>query len=234
MQVIDQNQKISECQTCKIEINYTPVLIAGREFCTPNECEKCETERKENQRKIAIENSRKTRQEKWDAKCPKEYNNFVFEKTPLKLRIYVNQWDMTRKNFALLGKSGGGKTMAAIHIIKKFYFQGLDADMVSEMKFSQLLIKKYSNDPRDADESRIRLQDLKECDLLLLDDLGKAKRTEAFEQGLYDLLEHRTSWQLKTIWTSNLLEKDLHNMTSKDNRDAIARRLTDGYAITTL
>jgi len=76
-------------------------------------------------------------------------------------------------------------------------------------------------------EAKWRLLDFRRCDVLVIDDLGKGRLTEAVAGALYDLLEERTANKRVTLWTSNASLDDLLKMLPADCGGPIVRRLMD-------
>jgi hypothetical protein len=101
--------------------------------------------------------------------------------------------------------------------------------------FAQLVGKQFLNHsgPRgswDADpkqEARRQLDKLRDCDVLLLDDLGKAKNTPSVAAELFAIIDHRHNHDLATIWTANSTPEEIVNGMSEDMAGPLAGRLIE-------
>lgn len=55
-----------------------------------------------------------------------------------------------------------------------------------------------------------------EADLLVIDDLGKGRLTDAVAEGFFSILNHRHDHNLVTIWTANAMPDQIGNMIIND------------------
>jgi hypothetical protein len=75
--------------------------------------------------------------------------------------------------------------------------------------------------------AREKIAEMKDLEVLLIDDVSKPKFSDAAEMRLYDFLEYRTSRCRTTHWTSNSNAEELVRRMSPDRGPAIVRRLAE-------
>jgi len=110
--------------------------------------------------------------------------------------------------------------------------KGVDA--ISATTFANMCSGMFSGSDERREWSEGRMENLRDSQFLILDDLGKQKFTERVEMEFFGLLEHRTSNILTTLWTANSGSKELAGMMSPDRAEAIIRRLSEFSTIVTL
>jgi len=140
--------------------------------------------------------------------------------------------------FGLGGTTGGGKTMAVAAIIKnmaiyqtKAYKPKRQHSFGGPLRGTQWAswpdevawLRAHAIDPQAPE----RVKDLSECDLLILDDLGRERIKGNYSDDwaasqLDQIINHRYRGELPTIWTTNVTEVDLVNLYGA----AMLRRLT--------
>ena len=78
-------------------------------------------------------------------------------------------------------------------------------------------------------KAREWLRRWKRAEVLILDDLGKQKWTDSVEQEFCDMLEHRTSNQLLTLWSANTHPEQMikAKQLTRDRGAPIVGRLLD-------
>jgi DNA replication protein DnaC len=125
----------------------------------------------------------------------------------------------------LAGEVGTGKTHVAVALGKIACGYGFWVSFVSVAKFIAQLKQALG---RSEDVSRC-LQDLYECDLLILDDLGKELDSPFSREQLYQIAEHRFVGNRATIITSN---DKYEGLNERYVRGTMSRFLGDGTTIT--
>ena len=129
----------------------------------------------------------------------------------------------------VFGPRGTGKTHLASSALESLVDGGRTGCKVTAQRLSQLL--KDTFDGR-GDYAEV-LGRYCQAQVLLLDDLGKARCTEWFGAALYDLVDWRWSHLLPTIVTSQLLPAQWEALAAsqgcvKSTAEAIVDRLKDG------
>lgn len=141
------------------------------------------------------------------------------------LRETLDSYQYGPMGVAFLGEAGSQKTRAAVLLLEQIHDSGKSTLFLSCTALATAAANSFSNSKEEQDTAKAQLRKAYRCDALLLDDIGKNRMTERAEVTLYELLEHRTSHLLPTIWTSNSNAAGLHSMFAPDRADAIVRRL---------
>lgn len=137
----------------------------------------------------------------------------------------VESWEYGPQGVGFVGSAGAGKTRAAVLLLEKANEADKSTLYISATELSACAAALFSDDPKEKNEAKSKLARTKTVKCLLIDDLGKGRLTDRAESELYDILEHRTSHELPTIWTSNSNAQGLRSMFSQDRSDALIRRL---------
>lgn len=82
--------------------------------------------------------------------------------------------------------------------------------------------------------ARAELERITNCDLLVIDDLGKGKVNDAVSASLFALLDHRYAEVLRTIWTANSTPEQIASAMPTDMAAPFAGRLNDHSRIVRL
>lgn len=153
-------------------------------------------------------------------------------------------------SLALFGTTGKGKTRAAFSILSRHHARGWSVyaihagDAWDSPKRIQGLSSaarlQYSETEHIADSARHALNRARDCDLLLLDDVGKERAgkdgrlSEAVGESFFGLIEFRLSHLLPTIWTCNAQARDLMARFGPDRGAPLMRRLSEASETPTL
>lgn len=142
-----------------------------------------------------------SRQREWfDASCPPLYKRTDPNKLSPDLLKSTLSWSHGPKGLILVGRSGTGKTRCAWQLIhrltvqegrKVLYFDGLKWGLEVSSAFSE---------PQTTESW---LAPVCNVEILFIDDLFKAKFTEAQEQGICTVFERRTAYLKPIIATTN-------------------------------
>ena len=139
----------------------------------------------------------------------------------------VSAWEPTRERpwLGIIGETGACKTRCAFLRLRQFLTAEIaewggykDAPkfgtvVITGMDFNRYAVEQYSKakgEPnwlgKSESEGGIasrRLRQARTADLLLFDELGKVRSSAGTIDELFALIDHRTSRNLVTIWTSN-------------------------------
>lgn len=89
----------------------------------------------------------------------------------------------------------------------------------------------WDNDPKQ--DARQHLDRLRDCDVLFLDDMGKAKNTPSVAAELFAVIDHRHAYNLTTIWSANSTPEEIVSGMSEDMAGPLAGRLIECSEIIT-
>lgn len=139
-----------------------------------------------------------------------------------------NNLDLT-KGYFIHGSQGCGKTVLAIQFCKDFLSKAkLDLDEMvtredgtsayrydretAHVRFISFLdIIKIARNcfGEDLYNAKREMDDLKNYELLVIDDLGTEKQTDFVQEVIYELIDHRYNYLRKTLITSNYSLKEI-------------------------
>ena len=144
----------------------------------------------------------------------------------------ICRWDPKGdKGLFVAGPPGGCKTRMCAARLRTLVERGTRAACVYEQDYVEAYRRRFSDDPRAKAKSESILSRAN-SEVLLLDDLGKASATGAWEEAITHLLEHRTSHELKTLWTVNLgYEQVLGLWRDVERRRAADRRIREFHEV---
>lgn len=123
----------------------------------------------------------------------------------------------------LCGTTGQGKTRALCSILRRLSCSWL---YLPAGRFSIAVSDQWSDHYRTASEAVGLLKEARTVKVLLLDDVGDEKHTEAVTAELKDLIEYRTSRGLPLLWSSNLTPDQI-KAKHGERGAAIVRRLSE-------
>jgi DNA replication protein DnaC len=134
------------------------------------------------------------------------------------------KWEYGGKGLLFWGPTGRCKTRVLWLLIQKLAVHlGPDSIHVfTGTDFGNKLARHYKEE--DAEEW---LEQVKGCKLVIFDDLGKLKLTDRAEAELFDVINHRTSWHLPIIATTELDEAGMADRMSYHRGPALIRRLRE-------
>ena len=125
-----------------------------------------------------------------------------------KLRDFAETPDAEKGWVALIGTRGTGKTHLLAAVANLLISRGESALYVVEPDFLDYLRAGYGFD--DAEKVKVsesasrRMEDVRACPVLLLDDVGAGQRTTWTDEQLYRLLNYRYNEGLATVVASNV------------------------------
>lgn len=147
----------------------------------------------------------------------------------------------------LIGESGACKTRTACMRFREIIrervrtssdrwnsyvprFAALTSPRFAQLVGEQFISHSGSRESWDGNpqhEARRQLDYIRRCDVLLLDDLGKAKNTPSVAAELFAIIDHRHAENLTTIWTANSTPEEIVNGMSEDMAGPLAGRLIE-------
>ena len=191
----------TNCKFCSAEFEYEPIV--GLPFSLkPTVCSNCD----ERQRSDRAASERGGRYRAFQALCPRIYQDSDpnhpgmprAEKT-----ASILGWKRGPAGLLIYGATRKGKTRCAWMLVKRLIVDdGLNVIALSSVEFANHAALAASTGSLCHVEWK---QELFECDVLFIDDLGKNKMTELVEADLFDVIETRTSNGRPIIITTNFV-----------------------------
>lgn len=150
----------------------------------------------------------------------------LFQNTLSSCREFANNFGCTYQNLLLYGTVGTGKSFLSACIAKELIEQGYSVIYFSAVGLFELLAK-YSFDTKSKDSLYNMYEDLYNCDLVIIDDLGTEVTNTFVASQLFSCLNERHLRQKSTIISTNLSLAELRDRYS----DRIFSRITSNYLV---
>lgn len=219
-----------QCLKCGAVFEYPPAMWGAREIFVPKYCDPCIAVLRSAEEEEARRDQLGARREAWRDMCPPAYRDTDKGHPGLSQDIVegLRKWKPeSGKSLGLIGATGKGKTRLSFARLKELHMTGWHVFFVSAKKLERMVHWKFSNDPTENSEAQSVNQQVRTCQVLLLDDLGKEKFTERVAGEVYDLIEYRTSSELPIIWTANVAGTILRQRLGDEHGEATVRRLLE-------
>jgi DNA replication protein DnaC len=213
-----------QCQECGKEFEAVMITLIGREYCFEKYCPACKPIREQQERDMAAIRQEQARTEEFNRACPPLYRETDPRKLPCNPDItkLVLGWTYGAKGLVLHGATGRGKTRLAYLLVKRLVLEGRTVSAFDPLSFAHRVGETFGE---YQGERFIREQ--QKVDVLMLDDLGKAKLTERAEAELFGLVEHRIAHFKPLIVTTNFVGDKLSDKLSEDRATPLVRRLRE-------
>lgn len=162
--------------------------------------------------------------EEFERVCPPLYRDTDPLKLPCNPEVtkLVLGWVYGPKGLVLHGATGRGKTRLAYLLVRRLVLDGHSVSAFDPLSFAHRVGETFGE---YQGERFIREQ--QRVDVLMLDDLGKAKLTERAEAELFGLVEHRIAHFKPLIVTTNFVGDKLSDKLSEDRATPLVRRLRE-------
>jgi len=207
-----------------------------RDFLRPHECPACEVKTAEKwkadteARQLALEALwRKERRARIQAAIPSRFRQTDRSRPDFNLAMWesVKEWKPTEEVpfLGFIGESGACKSRIAYLLFERL--AGVPSFAAKSMTDLSILIARQFHSFEDKTEARDELDNLRLCELLLLDDLGKAKNTPSVAVELFSIIDHRHAHNLPTIWTANGGPDEIVRGMNEDIAGPLAGRLIE-------
>lgn len=149
-----------------------------------------------------------------------------FKNTVVTCRNFINNFNSDYHNLFFYGTVGTGKSFLSGCVAKELIESGHSVIYFSAAGLFDTL-SKLKFDYKNADELHKEYEDLFQCDLLIIDDLGTEYTNNLVNSELFSLINDRHLRQKATIISTNLSLADFRNRYS----DRIFSRITSNYEI---
>lgn len=169
----------------------------------------------------------------WCDVCPQIYRDTDLTRLKGTGAEIINAWQPS-KGLGFIGPTGAGKTRLLFVALRRCYDAGASVAAVSHNRFSFLAQDAFAGEDDARSRARSEFRKFKICSALLIDDLGKAPRTERADAEIEELVEHRTSHGLPILFTANASGEWLSKRFGEDRGPALVRRLGEFCEVHTL
>ena len=141
-------------------------------------------------------------------------------------RNFIKNFNSDYHNLFFYGTVGTGKSFLSNCVAKELIESGHSVIYFSSSGLFDLL-SKYSFDLKNREDQIEQHNDLYQCDLLIIDDLGTELKNQFVTSQLFSLLNGRHMGKKATVISTNLSLEELRNRYS----DRIFSRITSHYEI---
>ena len=139
---------------------------------------------------------------------------------------FINNFNSDYQNLFIYGTVGTGKSFLAVSIANELLKKGHSVLYFSSIGlFEMLAANTFDYNARQ--ELKSIYNDLYECELLIIDDLGSERTTSFVSSELFSLLNERELRKKSTIITTNFSLEDLQKTFS----DRIFSRITSNFSL---
>lgn len=155
---------------------------------------------------------------------PKTFRKTVRERLPHPEKLdMAMRWGYGPEGLLLYGPTGCGKSRVAWEIAKREISSGRRVKCVDGFELARYPAM-FLNDSGKAQKFA---DELASVEILMLDDVFKAKATERVEELLFAVIDERGQWERPCIVTLNDTGETLTERLSSDRGPALIRRLRD-------
>jgi DNA replication protein DnaC len=199
---------------------FIPALIASMAHV----CPECSEKAAERESRRTVEASKAVRSQRRKDMCPLQFLGTEPPKLPCQRGVQaVMRWEYGPKGLLLHGGTGQGKSRCAWLLLRREYEAG--RSIASLNSASGLAYGAKFSD--SASEAARWIERLTTIDLLLIDDVFKAKLTDSFESAVFTVINQRTERQRPMVVTLNDTGETLIERLSPDRGPAMLRRLRE-------
>jgi len=202
-------------------------------------CEKCwekEVQRCEEAREREEREARQLRHDHiFNERCPKTMQQLDRDHFPSDLDTYdaIMSAPLTDKGIIILGITGAGKSRTMWQLAKRLITQDHRyVEILEDCRFGRMIECSYDNGMSGHDKL---IDNFQRAEVLMIDDLGKAKMTARVETDLFAIIDYRYAEGSPTVITTQFIgETLLRRFACKETGAAIVRRIkevNDGFCL---
>lgn len=223
----------TETALCACGAQFTATLIEfgdRRPYRLQKHCPTCAAKVRAAIEADTARDKAKTLKYEWDAICPIEFRTIeeggktdvdrLRREQPLFDKVMA--WQFGARGQLLLGPTGTGKTRTAYRIGRRELEAGRKFTAIKGARFGiEAVDRQMSNGFREWFDHLVRVP------VLLVDDFGKGRFSDAVEQHWFGLIDERTENGRPIIVTTNASATELRARMSEDRGAPLIRRLVD-------
>ena len=142
-------------------------------------------------------------------------------------QYFIDHFDTEFDNLLFYGLAGTGKTFLINCVAKELMDSFHSVIYLSASQLFDLMADQSFRNSNNSVYKNITLEDLKDCDLLIIDDLGTELVNSFTQSSLFEILNERLIHQKSTIISTNLTLEDLQ----ETYEDRIFSRATGCYSM---
>lgn len=219
--------EIKICSDCNQSYEHEIFTLYGKVYLeTHSVCDSCSEAR---EAKDAQNRRERVARREWERVVPIGYRKTDTAHPGFNKALWgqLSKWSPEMGGFGLVGVTGRSKTRCIALLTKRLIWRGYKVEWCLATKFQKAAQRQWDNE--QGFKYRERVRRWQNTEVLILDDLGKQKWTDSVEQEFYDLLEHRTSNELLTLWSANTAPEEMikAKQLTKDRGAPIVGRLLD-------
>lgn len=179
-------------------------------------------------RQQAAQSARQYREARFNAICPPNCRESDSDRIPRDKCTTVLDWNFNPRGLLLIGPTGTCKTRCAWLLIRRLLLDEARTVEAYDGIGWAMSVSKAFGEPATTERW---LDSVCKPDVLFLDDLFKAKMTEAQELAIYGTFERRSAWRLPIIATMNSTGASILSRMTDNGRDdrgpPMLRRMQD-------
>lgn len=135
----------------------------------------------------------------------------ILEKLYTRMKNYSEKFpDVRIKNALLIGATGVGKSCLMSAVAGRLEQRGFNVLFLTASRLNRIMLSYHLAPPEEKGNLRACLDDIAECDMLIIDDLGgEQKIRNVTDEYLLDILDEREKKGRPVFITTNLSEAEL-------------------------
>lgn len=228
MVAVNSPKRIRTCPKCKAQFETEACFLGDQEkFAdTPGLCNKCADHYDLEQRERKVRAGELQSQRRWEQICPLGFRNTDPARLPdIAAKNDVLSWQYSGTGLLCHGPTGRGKTRCLYLLLHRLHFgEQRSIIAIGATYFAHECGRRFSENQAEADAY---INDLTRVDVLMLDDLDKARFTERTEAELFHVIDARTAQGRPILASVNATGSELAEMMTDHRGWPIVRRLRE-------
>ena len=207
---------ILRCEVCGEELFFPEAEFLGRKITMKRAC-RCQREERERQENERLQMEQSYRREKARNYCFSEYQGYMsctFETDDMQEPGLSRQMRNYADNFGRFLKDGNGLLFCGNVGAGKTFYSACIANKLIDDGYTVMFSNFVTMIHRIQDETYKGLKimdEIRKCDLLIIDDLGVERDTEFMKEHVYNIIDTRYRMGKPIIVSTNLTGDELKN-----------------------